>query len=101
MRAPAINALQLSFFADSRRRTGEQLLVDWHSLVDVAESAATAGVRISVIQASHVPGHIERNGVNYFFMAPPAAGSLVHSPEFITRLNELAPQDGRQTQAGR
>jgi len=92
MRAPAINALQLSFFADARRRTGEQLLVDWHSLVDVAESAATVGVRISVIQASHVPGHIERNGVNYFFIAPPAAGSLVRSPEFIARLNELAPQ---------
>jgi hypothetical protein len=92
MRAPAINALQLSFFADARRRTGEQLLVDWHSLVDVAESAATAGVRINVIQASHEPGHIERNGVNYFFMAPPATGSLVGSPGFIARLNELAPQ---------
>jgi len=92
MRAPAINALQLSFFADARRRTGEQLLVDWQSLVDVAESAATAGVRINVIQASHEPGHIERNGVNYFFMAPPATGSLVGSPGFIARLNELAPQ---------
>jgi glycosyltransferase involved in cell wall biosynthesis len=92
MHAPAINALQLSFFTDARRRTGEQLLVDWHSLVDVAESAVAAGMRISVIQASHVPGHIERNGVNYFFMSPPAAGSLVRSPEFIARLNELAPQ---------
>jgi glycosyltransferase involved in cell wall biosynthesis len=92
MRAPEINVLQLSFFADSRRRTGEQLLVDWHSLVDVAESAATAGLQITVIQASHVPGHIERNGVNYFFMAPPAAGSLAHSPEFVARLTELAPQ---------
>jgi glycosyltransferase involved in cell wall biosynthesis len=87
-----INALQVSFFADARRRAPEQLLVDWHSLVDVAESAAAAGIRITVIQASHVPGHIERNGVNYFFMPPPATDSLARSPEFSARLAELAPK---------
>ena len=87
-----IHALQVSFFADPRRRAPEQLLTEWHSLVDVAESAMTAGVRTTVIQASHVPGHIQRNGVNYFFMSPPAAESLARSPDFAARLAELAPQ---------
>ncbi|HEU5134688.1 MAG TPA: glycosyltransferase family 4 protein [Steroidobacteraceae bacterium] len=87
-----INALQLSFFADARRRPPAQLLVDWHSLVDVAESAAAAGISTTVIQASHVPGRIERNGVNYFFMAPREDEPLARSPEFIAHLAEVAPQ---------
>jgi glycosyltransferase involved in cell wall biosynthesis len=87
-----MNALQVSFFADPRRRAPEQLLCAWPSLVDIAESAATAGGRITVVQASHVPGHIERNGVDYFFMAPPPAQPLAQSPDFVARLADLAPQ---------
>jgi len=87
-----MNALQISFFPDSRRRAREQLLSDWPSLVDIAESAAATGAQIAVIQASHVPGHIERNGINYFFMAPQATQSLARKPEFIARLTDLSPQ---------
>ena len=52
----ALNVLQVSFFADPQRREPERLLADWHSLGDIAESVAAAGNRVTVIQASHVPG---------------------------------------------
>jgi glycosyltransferase involved in cell wall biosynthesis len=63
----ALHVAQISFFVDPARRAPEVLLRAWPSLVDVAECAAQAGVRVSVLQASEIEGVIERNGVSYHF----------------------------------
>lgn len=58
---------QIGCFSDPRRRVPEQLLDAWPTLVDVAESTARCGHRVSVIQASEHSQHIDRNGVSYHF----------------------------------
>jgi glycosyltransferase involved in cell wall biosynthesis len=62
-----LHVVQLSFFKDPRARAGEQLLTDWSTLVDVAEAAAQAGIRVSVLQASDRNEALQRGGVNYYF----------------------------------
>lgn len=59
---------QISFFTDPQGRPPEQLLVDWPSLVDVAEAAVSTDVRVSVIQASTVSQTLIRNDVTYHFL---------------------------------
>lgn len=63
-----MNIAQIGCFSDPRRRLPEQLLEAWPTLVDVAESAAGCGARVSVIQASQHSQCIERNGVSYHFV---------------------------------
>jgi glycosyltransferase involved in cell wall biosynthesis len=65
-----LHVAQVSFFLDPRGREPEQLLDDWPSLVDVAEAASAAGVRVSVIQACARERRLTRNGVDYHFLAP-------------------------------
>lgn len=59
---------QISFFTDPQGRPPEQLLHDWPSLVDVAEAAARANVRVSVVQACTVSQTLTRNDVTYHFL---------------------------------
>lgn len=59
---------QISFFTDPEGRPPAQLLHDWPSLVDVAEAAARANLRVSVIQACTVSQTLTRNGVRYYFL---------------------------------
>ena len=65
-----LHVAHVSFFLDPRGREPEQLLDDWPSLVDVAEAASAAGVRVSVIQACSRQRTLTRNGVDYHFLAP-------------------------------
>ena len=88
----ALNVLQVSFFADPQRREPERLLADWHSLGDIAESVAAAGNRVTVIQASHVPGQIRRHDVEYHFLPPPADASLAETPAFRERFTASGAQ---------
>lgn len=46
----------------------EALLQRWPSLADIAELAAGAGIRVSVLQAASCAGHWMRNGVDYHFV---------------------------------
>ena len=77
-----MNVVQVSFFVGSAAAPPEQLLVDWHSLGDIAESVAADGNRVVVVQASQVPGLIRRNSVDYHFLAPPADISLAATASF-------------------
>lgn len=105
---------QIGCFGDPRRRVPEQLLDAWPSLVDVAESVARCGARVSVIQASEHARRIDRNGVSYHFApfgspssplrAESAAGALIRQlapdafhvhglgfPRHVSALARLAP----------
>jgi glycosyltransferase involved in cell wall biosynthesis len=87
-----LHVVQISFFVDPGGRAPEQLLVDWHSLPDVARAAAGAGLRVSVIQASSVEGSLVRDGVAYSFIAPDRPGALLtRSARFAALLHSLAP----------
>jgi glycosyltransferase involved in cell wall biosynthesis len=84
--------MQISFFVDRERRAPEQLLADWHSLEDIAAAVASAGVRVTVVQASLVPGVVERNGVEFVFMPPqPGDAPLASGAAFRSLLRERAP----------
>ncbi|HEY8327549.1 MAG TPA: glycosyltransferase, partial [Rhodanobacter sp.] len=45
----------------------------WPSLADVAEAAASAGTRVSVIQLAASPERVMRNGIDYRFITAPGA----------------------------
>ena len=65
-----MRVIQISFFVDPQRRPPERLLSDWHSLADIAVAVASSGVRVTVVQASRVPGEVVRNGVEFLFLPP-------------------------------
>jgi glycosyltransferase involved in cell wall biosynthesis len=60
--------VQISFFSDPQERSAAQLLVEWQTLVDVAEAAAKSGSEVTVVQASARSEHLQRNGVHYHFL---------------------------------
>lgn len=72
-----MHVAQIGLFEDSRGRPPERMLEDWPTLVDTAECASRAGVRVSVVQACKEARTIVRNGVEYHF-APWTAGASEH-----------------------
>ena len=87
-----LHVAQISFFNDLQDRLPEELLAVWPSVVDIAECASSAGVRVSVIQASRHSRRVLRNGVSYYFLpfgrATPANAI---SDDFMSLLRELTP----------
>jgi glycosyltransferase involved in cell wall biosynthesis len=84
--------MQISFFVDRQRRSPERLLQDWYTLEDTAAAVASAGERVTVVQASMVEGEVSRRGVDFSFVAPDAPDALLaQSKTFRSRLRELAP----------
>ncbi len=72
MSLPSLHVAQLGFHVDSQGREPAKLLQAWPTLVDVAEAARGAGLRVSVVQACSRAGILYRNGVRYRFFAPGA-----------------------------
>lgn len=70
-----LNVTQISFFYDPEGRSPSQLLNAWPTLVDVAEAASQAGIRVSVVQACRQAERLVRNGVNYYFLPFGEAGA--------------------------
>jgi len=92
MPRPLLHVVQISFFNDPAGRAPAQLLEAWPSLVDVADAALQAGVRVSVVQACLHPQQVEHHGVRYYFLpfghTAPARG---HSSPLCELLRTLAP----------
>ena len=87
-----MRVIQISFFVDPQRRPPERLLSDWHSLADIAVAVASAGVRVTVVQASRVPGEVVRNGVEFLFLPPDEpSGLLTRSTSFTAALRDRRP----------
>jgi len=86
------HVVQISFFVDPQQREPEQLLRDWPTLVEVAEAAHGAGVRVSVVQACSLARSLMRNGVDYhFFAAEPTAATPARSTGVDTLIRSLDP----------
>lgn len=85
-----MHVAQISFFADPARRTPEQLLDAWHSLVDIATSVTLVGARVSVVQASAIEGRLSRADAEFHFVAPDAEGlPLARSARFAQLLHVI------------
>jgi glycosyltransferase involved in cell wall biosynthesis len=63
-----LHVAQISFFTDPEAREPAELLRVWPSLGDVAEAAASAGARVTVVQASQHEQSLVNNGVSYHFL---------------------------------
>jgi glycosyltransferase involved in cell wall biosynthesis len=84
--------MQISFFVDPLGRAPEKLLEEWHTLSAVADAAASAGARVTIVQASTTRGQLSRGGIDYLFLAPDAPGKpLARSAEFRALLRTRAP----------
>jgi glycosyltransferase involved in cell wall biosynthesis len=93
VREPKLHIAQISFFTDPEGRAPEQLLRDWPTLVDVAEAASRAGVRVSVIQACPHAQHLVRNGVSYHFLPFGRGASTSDAAGYFRKLlYKLAPE---------
>jgi glycosyltransferase involved in cell wall biosynthesis len=64
----ALHVAQINFLPVPEGRAHTDILEQWHSLVDIAEVAASAGTRISVIQAAAREDLITRNDIDYHFV---------------------------------
>lgn len=85
-----MHAVQISFFNDPRGRSPAQLLDAWPTLVDVADAACRAGVRVSVVQASSHTQLLVRDRVQYHFM--PFGALSGDAPPLARLLRDLAPE---------
>ena len=83
------HVIQIGFFDDPQRRGPEELLRAWSTLADVAESAHSAGLDITVVQACAHRAQFERHGVHYRFL--PFGFPLTAAPELAPLLRELRP----------
>lgn len=64
----ALHVAQINFLPVPEGRTHTQILEQWHSLVDIAEVAASSGPRVSVIQTAVREDLITRNDIDYHFI---------------------------------
>jgi glycosyltransferase involved in cell wall biosynthesis len=85
-----LHVAHIGFFKDPQGRTPRQLLESWSTLVDVAEAAARAGVRVSLVQACAQRAQFERSGVQYHFL-PPGNPPAAVEPTLDSLLRTLAP----------
>lgn len=63
-----LHAAQINFLPVPEGRTHTEILEQWHSLVDIAEVAASGGTRITVVQAAARDDRLTRNGIDYHFI---------------------------------
>jgi glycosyltransferase involved in cell wall biosynthesis len=86
-----VHVLQIGFFVDPQRRPPERLLEDWHPLERIAAAVASAGERVTAVQASLSPGAVTRHGAEFVFIAPPPGEPLAMADAFRVLLRKLAP----------
>ena len=63
-----MHVAQINFLPAPPGLAHDEVLAQWHSLVDIAELVAAAGTRVSVIQAAARDERLTRNGIDYYFV---------------------------------
>jgi glycosyltransferase involved in cell wall biosynthesis len=86
-----MHVLQIGFLVDPQRRSPERLLEDWHPLERIAAAVASAGERVTAVQASLSPGALSRHGAEFVFLAPPRGEPLAMAEDFRELLRGLSP----------
>jgi len=85
-----VHVAHIGFFNDPRRRAPDALLDSWPTLVDVAEAAARAAVRVSVVQACARVGQLRRGGADFYFL-PFGEADVTPLQPLGERLRTLVP----------
>src|SRR3546814_7481855 len=78
-----LHVVQANLLPAPERRAHAEVLDQWHSLVDIAEIAASAGDRVSVVQASSRQDHRVRSEEHTSELQ-----SLMRPPSAILRLQK-------------
>lgn len=87
---PALHVAQINFQPVPEGHVPAEVLELWPSLVDVAEAVASAGVQVSVLQASTHAEHVLRNDIGYHFTGMRRADSARHQGRrFASLLREI------------
>jgi len=81
----------LGFYNDPARRAPRELLESWSTLADVAEAAAAAGVRVSLLQACGQRAELRQRGVHYHFLPFGVAARHGGLAPLAQRLRALGP----------
>ncbi|MCC4604329.1 glycosyltransferase family 4 protein [Xanthomonas campestris pv. badrii] len=84
-----LHVAQLNLVATPDGLSIEQVFAQWPSLADIAEAVASAGIRVSVIQASTLEARVSRHGVQYWFTALGTRGSAARANTLHALLQEL------------
>ena len=63
-----MRVVYLNCHRDRERRSPDELLVAWPTLVDVPVALRRAGVEVHVVQSAHEDRLIERDGVPFRFV---------------------------------
>ncbi len=85
-----LHVAQINFLPASTGLAPDEVLAQWHSLVDIAELVADAGTRVSVIQAAARDDRLTRNGIDYYFVdTSGAVGATERGRRFARLLTEI------------
>lgn len=84
-----MHVAQINFLAPPRDQDHAETLERWHSLVDIAEIAASGGLRVSVVQAAWRNDCIHRNGIDYHFVDLGGAGANRRAHRIARKLAEV------------
>ncbi|MBB3815247.1 MULTISPECIES: glycosyltransferase family 4 protein [Xanthomonas] len=85
----SLQVAQLNLLPTPAGLTAEQVFAQWPSLADIAEAVASAGVRVSVVQASALNLRRTRQGVDYRFVELGARGSAQRAVLLAAMLREI------------
>ena len=89
---PPLHVAQLNYFPAPDGLGLAEALEAWPSLVDIAESAASAGTRVTVIQLAAEAEQLHRNGVTYHFV-PANDASVTERARRVARLLDAINAD--------
>lgn len=86
---PPLHVAQVNFFPAPEGLVLADALETWPSLVDIAESAASAGTRVTVIQVAARTEQLKRNGVDYHFVAAHDASATDRTRRVARLLDDI------------
>ncbi|HEV7777085.1 MAG TPA: glycosyltransferase family 4 protein [Luteibacter sp.] len=81
-----MHVAQINFLPAPEGCAPAEVFERWPSLTDIPEAAATAGVRVSVIQAAASHERVTRNGVDYHFVDVAAVPSVARRGRYFAGL---------------
>ncbi len=84
-----IQVVQVNCYLDPARRTPQDLVGAWPTLIRVAAATASEDVRITVVQAADTDALIEQDGVSYYFVNVSASSRFAATPSFMRRSRPL------------
>jgi glycosyltransferase involved in cell wall biosynthesis len=85
----ALHVAQINFLQAPAGLAHDEVLARWHSLVDIAEVAASGGTRVTVVQASARDDVLTRNGIDYHFIDIRGLGAAGRGRRFARLLADI------------